>query len=167
MEVFTLFLMGIMLIAFNVRAVSKEKNSFKTQLKNKEGSVNDLDLEVGKLRHEFGETIFELQNQIESLKNSNEAENKTEVKNEIQEKLTYNIENSNDNIEDAKNNIEDSNITEGNGLNKETHKFENYNNVKIDEIKKMLDDNVSIDNISETTGIAKGELLLIKELYIK
>ncbi len=42
----------------------------------------------------------------------------------------------------------------------EISKFENYNNVKIDEIKEMLDDNMSIDEISESTGIGKGVIAI-------
>lgn len=43
----------------------------------------------------------------------------------------------------------------------------NGNNVKVNEIKTMLDEGLSIDQISEKIGIGKGEVLLIKELYIK
>ncbi|MBP2031398.1 hypothetical protein J2Z42_000063 [Clostridium algifaecis] len=154
MEVVTLFLIGIILIAFNVRAVSKEKNSFGTQLKYKEGSVKDFDLEVGKLRHEFGETIFELQKQIENLKNEKHIDDKKDgIKNEIDSNIDKDIGKNIDKKDES--------------LSNENLKFENYNNVKIDDIKKMLDDKVAIEKISEITGIGKGELLLIKELYVK
>ena len=43
----------------------------------------------------------------------------------------------------------------------------NSNSVKIDEIKAMLDKNLSLDEISEKLKIGKGEVLLLKELYIK
>lgn len=124
MEPIILFLIGIILIVFNIRAIHKEKNSFQTKLDQKKESTRDVDVEIGKLRRDFGETIFELQKEIK----------KNDGKSEITEQVS---------------------------------KFENYNNVKIDEIKKMLDGNVSIDEISKITGIGKGELLLIEELYIK
>lgn len=43
----------------------------------------------------------------------------------------------------------------------------NSNSIKIDEIKAMLDKNLSLDEISEKLKIGKGEVLLLKELYIK
>ncbi|MBV4426924.1 hypothetical protein [Clostridium tyrobutyricum] len=133
MESIILFIIGILLIVFNVKSIFKEKNSFQNKLNESSGSIKDFDVEIGNLRHEFAETIFELQKQIE--KNDNEV------------KDNYNMEKSES--------------------SEEISKFENYNNVKIDEIKEMLDDNMSIDEISESTGIGKGELLLIEELYIK
>lgn len=135
MEAIILFLIGIILIIFNTKAVIKEKNSFRNQLDSKKKSTNLTDIEIGKIRKEFGETIFELQKQIESLKRSVNAEN-----NKLDQKKD---------------------------LKEDTLKFENYNNVKIDEIKKMIDKNISIDDISHKTGIGKGELLLIKDLYIR
>ncbi|AND85265.1 hypothetical protein GTH52_02550 [Clostridium tyrobutyricum] len=133
MESIILFIIGILLIVFNAKSIFKEKNSFQNKLNESSGSIKDFDVEIGNLRHEFAETIFELQKQIE--KNDNEV------------KDNYNMEKSES--------------------SEEISKFENYNNVKIDEIKEMLDDNMSIDEISESTGIGKGELLLIEELYIK
>jgi len=41
------------------------------------------------------------------------------------------------------------------------------NNVKVNEISMLLDEGLSVDEISEKIGIGKGEVLLIKELYIK
>ncbi|WP_023625313.1 hypothetical protein [Clostridium tyrobutyricum] len=133
MESIILFIIGILLIVFNAKSIFKEKNSFQNKLNESSGSIKDFDVEIGNLRHEFAETIFELQKQIE--KNDNEV------------KDNYNMEKSES--------------------SEEISKFENYNNVKIDEIKEMLDDNMSIDEISESTGIGKGELLLIEELYHK
>lgn len=134
METIVLFVIGIVLVIFNARAVLREKNSFKNQLDLKQESSEKFEIEIGKLRNEFGETIFELQKEIENLKENSVKLNKHGDKDE---KETGNSE------------------------------FENYNNVKIDEIKRMIDDKVSMDEISEKTGIGKGELLLIKELYIK
>ncbi|MBV4419125.1 hypothetical protein KM800_07240 [Clostridium tyrobutyricum] len=133
MESIILFTVGIALIVFNAKSIFRDKNSFQNKLNSNKDSIKDFDVQIGNLRHEFAETVFELQKQIE--------ENDNGVK-------------GNDNVEKSES-------------NEEISKFENYNNVKIDEIKKMLDDNMSIDEISESTGIGKGELLLIEELYIK
>lgn len=130
MEAVILFLFGIALVVFNARAVLKEKHSFKNDLELREKSFGDTDMEIGEIRKEFGETIFEIQQQIEDLKKN--KENHDIIENEEPE-----------------------------------NKLENYNNVKIDEIKKMIDEDVPIDEISEKTGIGKGELILIKQLYIR
>lgn len=41
------------------------------------------------------------------------------------------------------------------------------NNAKVTEIRTLLDQGVSVDEIAEKIGKGKGEVLLIKELYIK
>jgi len=43
----------------------------------------------------------------------------------------------------------------------------NSNSVRIDVIKAMLDEKLSLEEISEKLKIGKGEVLLLKELYIK
>jgi len=52
-------------------------------------------------------------------------------------------------------------------IEKKEHLELNSNSVRIDEIKKMLEKNTSIDEIAKKLNIGKGEVLLIKELYIK
>lgn len=41
------------------------------------------------------------------------------------------------------------------------------NGVKVNEIKKLLDSGMSIDNICKELDMGKGEVLLVKELYVK
>ena len=41
------------------------------------------------------------------------------------------------------------------------------NSVKIDEIRKMLDKGLSVDEVAEKLSLGKGEVLLIRGLYIK
>lgn len=61
MESIILFIIGILLIVFNAKSIFKEKNSFQNKLNESSGSIKDFDVEIGNLRHEFAETIFELQ----------------------------------------------------------------------------------------------------------
>lgn len=43
----------------------------------------------------------------------------------------------------------------------------NDNSIKIREIQALMNNGLNIDEISEKLGIGKGEVLLIKELYLK
>lgn len=147
-----IIIIGIFLIAFNYKAVRNEKNTFNKSLSKAENGINDSDIEIGLMRKEFAETILELQQDIEELKD--------EIKNlksgGIQSyEEPQNIESSKDNI-NKNDNI--SKIEENNSL---------PNNVKIDEIDKLLKDGLSVEEIAERLAIGKGEVLLIKELFIK
>lgn len=46
-------------------------------------------------------------------------------------------------------------------------KIEKKNNVKIDEVRELLDKGLTLEDIAQKLQIGKGELLLIKELYLK
>ncbi|GAA0724084.1 hypothetical protein GCM10008905_17500 [Clostridium malenominatum] len=46
-------------------------------------------------------------------------------------------------------------------------KSEKKNNVKIDEVRELLDKGMTLEDIAQKLQIGKGELLLIKELYLK
>ena len=147
-----IIIIGIFLIAFNYKAVRNEKNTFNKSLSKAENGINDSDIEIGLMRKEFAETILELQQDIEELKD--------EIKNlksgGIQSyEEPQNIESSKDNI-NKNDNI--SKIEENNSL---------PNNVKIDEIDKLLKDGLSVEEIAERLAIGKGEVLLIKGLFIK
>lgn len=158
MITFLLLLIGIVLVIFNFKAIKKEKNTFRGTFDDVTNNLKDYDMKIGKLRQEFGETIFELQQEIENLKDNRD---KTEWKqeNKTQAKI---INNENINDEITKNKEE---IIEEKKLNA-TNDPE-INNVKVNEIKKMLNEGLSIDSISEKLGIGKGELLLIEKLYLK
>jgi len=91
-------------------------------------------------------------------------------KNEIEYKSVKDTETVNaSNIEEQ--NAENYNNKTNNGLNiydiVDENKKSNENNVKVTEIRAMLHNGLSVDEIAEKIGIGKGEVLLIKELYIK
>ena len=48
-----------------------------------------------------------------------------------------------------------------------TEKESVYNSVRVNDIQKLYQQGYSIDQISEELGISKGEILLIKDLYLK
>lgn len=169
MQVF-LLLIGVTLIILNIKAINKEKNSFQAVLQNREDNTTETEIIVGELRREFSETILELQKEImvlkESLKeykaidekklNSAKAEFIIDIA-ELEVKNTYSDEETS--ISEIKNDTIDKQI--------ESLTVEKSNSVKIEEVGKLLKKGVSIDMICEELSIGKGEVLLIKELYLK
>lgn len=156
-----LIAVGIILIALNLNAVLKEKKSFQGQLNVKQNEMEDYKIEIGKIRKEFAETVFELQREIESLKNEN--------KNNMDKIILYDRLGKKVNKEsNSKKPVSETN-NEDKLKKHEAEKVntEDVNNIRIDEIRNLLHKNMSVDEISKKTGIGKGEILLIKELYTK
>ncbi|MBV7272200.1 hypothetical protein JMF89_04700 [Clostridiaceae bacterium UIB06] len=174
-----LLLIGILLIAININTIRKEKNSFNNILNSSESNIKDYELEIGKLRKEFAETVLELQNEIQELK----AEIELKLTRENQEDNNRNneeiykdeefINNTlNNKVIEYENIINDINYDVIRNENIETEEVNRqqksgHNSVKVEEISKFLDEGLSVDEIAEKIGVGKGEVLLIKELYIK
>jgi len=125
-----LLIAGSILIILNVRALKKEKSSFKFNLDSAGDHMEEFEVGLGQLRKEFSETILELQMEIQSL--------------------------------DEKFSKEKTNVTS-------PKKSENNaaNSVKINEIEKLSSQGLTIEEIAKKLGMGKGEVLLIKQLYIK
>ena len=150
-----LLIIGVLLIAFNIKAINKEKSSFSGKLKLKEQDLDEVMVEIGQIRQEFAETLLTVQQSVEEIK--------TRV--EDLENKQYNGENVTTHPKDPSDHAEikvhgDTDASEINSDLKE-------NNVKINEVEALLKENVSIEEISKRLGIGKGEVLLIKDLYLK
>ena len=157
-----LIIAGILLVVLNFNAVRKEKKSFQDKLNVKQSEMGNCELEIGKIRKEFAETILELQKQIEDLKTQGKQDSYEDIlSEEVEEKL---VEEEIEDIKDDEDNTEEEPKKSENS-DKVTEEY--TNNVKIDEIRGLLKDNISVSDICEKTGIGKGEVLLIKELYVK
>ncbi|AYD40667.1 hypothetical protein D4Z93_09040 [Clostridium fermenticellae] len=150
MNAIILIVLGVFLIVFNVRAVKNDKKSFDGILSDKQNNVKDYEVEITKLREEFSNTILELQKEIEDLK-------ARPIKYEGKDyEIINNVSRKN------KNNGEKlSKIYEGKVHNKVS------NGVNVNEIKELLDSGISIDDICKKLDMNKGEVLLVKELYVK
>lgn len=145
--VWFLLLVGMLLIVLNFKAIRKEQNSFQNVLQFKEEDMTDFEFALGELRREFSETILELQTEMQHLKEKNNTAEKVFETKEVE------------NINEKSNIVKKKNTVAANiGAD---------NSVKIDEISKLLAEGLSLDEISVKLGIGKGEVLLIKELYIK
>ncbi|MGE5628544.1 MAG: hypothetical protein ACM3X7_10625 [Solirubrobacterales bacterium] len=152
-----LIIIGITLIVLNYRAIKKDKNSFNKLLRIEDDNINDYDLEIGKLKAEFAEDIAKLQIQISELKELEKLQKRieaalsmdeTEASDESELYTQETIGEESEPIERKSNNA-------------------NGNKIKINEIKEMFDKNMDIDEIAQRLNMGKGELLLIKELYLK
>lgn len=137
MVTFILFLIAIILIVFNVNAVKKENSgSFTAVLKERQDNINEYDIKLGEIRKEYAENITEVQKEIEELKKQiSEITKKSEV---MYDKI-------------------DNGVDEQKSPPKTDDK-------KSEEIKKLLKEGKSDDEICALTGLGKGEVLLIKGL---
>ena len=144
MAFYLIILIGILLILFNYNAVQKEKKSFKNVLTHE---VNYMD--------EFNAIIFDIQKQIEDIN--------------IKFDIILEINKKNDGILGEKVEIYDKMEDNKGIINTKTIDLSDNssNNIKINEIKDLLKQGLSIEDIAGKLNIGKGEVLLIKELYLK
>lgn len=192
---YALIIIGVIIIVLNVRAMKNDKTSFKGALNSAEENMAEFDVKIGAVRREFSETILELQKEVEELKdfvkrntkvNNNNGENNNRLTNheenlallsrELDKQDIYehsdrdfNKENSNSNqyLTDDESD-EDTEINDGEQITNQIEQANNNNGGnKIADIEELLKQGLSLDEISVKLGIGKGEVLLIKELYLK
>jgi hypothetical protein len=138
MFVFLLVLTGILLITLNIRAINKDKSSFKANLNMSLKNAEENGIEVGVLRAEIAELLLELQTEMEEIKEENNLLNERIILLEAKKSKT-----------------------------KEKPKAAAKENKKIDEIQKLMDMGFSVDEAAVKLGVDKGEVILIKDLYLK
>lgn len=128
-----IILLGICLLLFNVKALRKDKKGFSDVLSHEKNSVSKDDIEIGKLRMEFSETVQDMQHEIEDLKEKIE---------ELEERYDKKTEDTNP-------------------------IGENKTIPQVSKIREMFNSGKTPEEISKELDISKGEVLLIKSLYIK
>ena len=163
-----LIVIGIVLIVVN-RDIKNERaddgGSFANILKNEEKEFTDYDMKFVDMRKDMAESILDLQKEIQELR--------TEV---------FNIENSNVNIKenikqvkldnDIKRDCIDKDIKRD-CIDKDIISEINFNNLKdnhgndskFENIKMMIDEGKSDEEICSSLSIGKGEVLLVRGLY--
>lgn len=163
MSVIILLIIGLTLIFINIRVIKKDdKNLFEEKLNSiADDDSKDYNFEIGKLRKEFGETIFELQQQIEELKKEIAEVKKMNAETNEKSFFDDNIDKSDLEVHKNIDVVVDNDIT-----NKDIVESEEKN-LKVKEIRKMMKDGLSTDEISQKLNIGKGEVLLIQKLYIE
>ena len=150
-----LILVGTLLIFLNIKFIKKENKTkeekcFNGILKNESDNMSELKLEIINMRKDFAETVLELQLDIKELKEENMTLHSELLK----------IKFDNKKEEKA---LED-NSGEIKTIKKENSYYEKDD--KILKIKELINEGVNEDEICEKLSIGKGELLLIKDLYV-
>lgn len=153
-----LIFIGLILIVLNVIEIKKQNNSFDGVLGNAMGDVQNNDIIVGELRQEFSESILELQSEIMDMKEIMEKNNKSIKNNEPM----FN-KNESETIMEENNHI----VVDKTDDIAPIEELHNANSGKIEEIKRLFSEGLSLDEISEVMYLGKGEVLLIKDLYIR
>lgn len=145
---------GLLLIMWSLVDFKKTKTheeKFNAKFAKAIEETDDIDIRIGKLRSEFSETILELQKEIYELKD--EQKFKEDVHKKFSEKPDVYIKHTKTSFDTP--NIEKSS---------EGKNDESSNN--IDMIKNFIKEGMSVDEICEKTKMNKGEILLVKELYL-
>ena len=144
-----LILIGFIFIVFSYISMKKEKNldinddkkednSFKSILRNNERDLSDYKFELGVLRKDIGESLNELQQEILEIKKAlNLFNEKDLIKEDRYDTKVHNSINEN--------------------YYKESSKASN--------IRELLKDGLTDEEISEKLSVTKGEILLVNGLY--
>lgn len=144
-----LILIGFIFIVYSYISMKKEKNldinddkkednSFKSILRNNERDLSDYKFELGVLRKDIGESLNELQQEILEIKKALNLFNEKDLINE--DRYDTKVHNS---------------INEN--YYKESSKASN--------IRELLKDGLTDEEISEKLSVTKGEILSVKGLY--
>ena len=184
MIILLMILIGFGFIVYSLIAILKEPKNFENILKSEEENSEPWQIELGRVRSEFAITLSEMQSEI--LKMSEEVEKfqsdkHLHLNNTINEDAVIR-KNKEDNIELIK---VGKNKIDRNKLKKMYKKEENIDetikevekttiseekkeskSILVEQIQDLIKEGYSLDEISETLSIGKGEVLLIKQLYI-
>ena len=158
-----LIFIGVILVILNVFAIKKQDKSFNGVLENSIENLNDYDIKLGELRREFSESIVELQRELMDIRVAMEksviqVEDTDKVYDET--KKIYD-ENERDIV------IDDLYSREDKGIKNSMDISSNSNTDKVQEIIRLFGEERSAEEISEILQLGKGEVLLIKDLYVR
>lgn len=93
---FLIIIIGCALVYINLRTIGKDKKSFSTILKDKEENSTEQSLEIMQLRKEMAESLFELQQEIQELREKINENSKVKDEEGIVSEINFkNVENLN------------------------------------------------------------------------
>ena len=173
--VFILIIIGTFLILLNIKAIKKEDNSFSSILKREESITSrDYDVEIISIRKDLAESILDIQKEMEEIKNSiininNKDGDKINYLEDIEEKVRKDDSIINDIKSIEGDNVMSSIKSNGEDVISEIN-FANTNNEsnktnKVDEVKRLVENGLTDEEICEKMAIGKGEVLLIRGLF--
>lgn len=178
MAVLLLVLTGIFLIVLNVHVIVKDKGTFKENLRSSMENVDGNKIKMGKLRIEIAESFLSIQTDVLELKRENKllAQRITllEDKNSIEPiepiKPIVPIEPIKEEIKEIPQIIA-KHIDEPVALDTTDEDYTYDNNdaieMKKDGVQKLLSMGFSVDEVAAKLCTPKGEVILIKNLYLK
>jgi len=156
-----LIFIGLILIILNVLTIKKQNKSFEVVLGNATENTNDFDVRIGELRREFSESILELQSELMEMKEIIDNKEIIKKNNELNKNTNTSYL---EEVNDIENNEE---IYEENKSEIIIAGAHNANSEKVETIKRLFTEGLSVEEISEIMHLGKGEVLLIKDLYIR
>ena len=156
MVIFLLALVGVLLIVLNVHSINKDKGLFKENLSSSIENIDDNDIKIGKIRVEIAESFLDIQTEIEHLKEENDLLRKRVITLEGNNLAAMKIDK-----------IIDEPIILNSMYEANTDNNNPEMDLKINDVQKLLDMGVSIDEVAVKLCIGKGEVILIKNLYLK
>ena len=171
-----LIFIGLILVVLNVLSIKKQNKSFDGVLGSAISNVDDYDIRLAQLRREFAESILEVQSEIMELRELMASGSR------LNKNYDSQMEESKTNFEKIEKNIPLTSYSEGDKhidiheKNYHEHKdsisidepsINNGNSAKVEEIKKLFSEGLSAEEISDQLHLGKGEVLLIKDLYIR
>jgi len=162
-----LIFIGLILVILNVIAIKKQDKSFDGALKNAIGNINDYDIKLGEVRQEFSESIVELQGELMAIReimgsSANNLQSTDKINDDDKNKIIIDDYYNGDDNEISTVIITDTSTSTNNGNGNG-----NGNEYKVNEIKRLFSEGLSAEEISEILQLGKGEVLLIKDLYIR
>jgi len=150
-----LIFIGVIIVILNVLAIKKVDKSFDGALENAIGNINEYDIKLGEVRREFSESIIKLQRELMDIRESMEKS----VNISVDTEKIYD-DNKRDNVlVDLYGNDDSDNDT--------STSIDKGNSDKVQEIIRLFSEGLSVEEISEVLQLGKGEVLLIKDLYIR
>ena len=160
-----LIFIGLILVILNVLSIKKQNKSFNGVLGNAMENVQDYDIVVGELRREFSESILELQSEIMDIREIMEKNNIIVKKyvHQVPKDNKTNIDAPEQDVNLEEDNVKIYEIKKENSIDKS----QNSNSAKVDEIKRLFSEGLALDEVAEILHLGKGEVLLIKDLYIR
>lgn len=183
-----LITIGLVLIIYNYRAIKKENQikqeenssniSFQSVLQGSKDELNDYKIEIGVLRRDIAESLTELQEEIVEIKNNL---NKLKINEKKYENKEEELESEDSKSKAEKNtelnkiystiNAMDEDIIVNSEMDSEVicevDFSGNIDSTKTQNIKKLLKDGLTEEQICHQLSVSKGEVLLVKGLFKK
>jgi len=156
MVIFLLVLVGVLLIVLNLHSINKNKGLFKENLSSSIENIDENQILMGKLRVHIAESFLDLQTQMQQMKEESDLLRQRIITLEKNKSKPKKIDK-----------IIDEPIILNSIYKANTDSNNPEMDLKINDVQKLLDMGVSIDEVAVKLCIGKGEVILIKNLYLK